>query len=798
MLILKKNTQKGVALIFALAISVIILLMTFLLFALSHSNLTLIKHQKKKLENDASLQEVFDSNILSSSNSSDFNYDTNTLPLSNTTENLALSDGVQYSLEKSNSSINNSQNTRFDSFIEPENGYTMRVIDYYVKMSLENNEKNITIKVPSDTHVSQDSSIDRSSISLNIPAINFNNLYTSQLDSGSSTFIDTKVGYVGNLVVDNTNYRVTFTDTNGVSNSLDLPNTFNSGSFALSQGWYLNDGSWEISIGVYDPDTTNGCVIKAPLVDLLSDISTLVCVSLDAKDVDEDGARYPNPTNYPVCVKNERYPFGHICQEDGILFIADKNNARALPFQRSGDWRVYYPSSDWVAPYTQGARYSDGDLVAYDGIVFRSTQNNQNRDPFSDNDWRVNGIYVWNDKVRYLSGDIVTFNGDFYQARRTNEGNSDSPTDTRDWTNIGSTLEQSNINQLPQQAQANVSAGTTVNDYQPINIVFPYRDESPSQAQLNCEGEYPPINTNTFSQCIDGQVYNTGDTCYENNMLFTAQDYTTDSPFNRPNEWRLDIPTEADTGLDWVVPYSNNVMYVDNVTRVIYDGRRFTNSYWINEGTTPYESHSWIVDGIYGWHEDIQYRVNEVVIRDGNFYRANGWNKDSDPLTNSTNFWDDWENLGSTYNNQTAEEALNSCGASNINNVVVQFNLGDNLFRDRNGNGDYLTTDMQNLPNGFGLYGDSNPTTVSYTLSGSLFDAASLIYVTDENGWVPLYNPDAQGETLVRDWGDKNATIFINTDYGNIPSGDYDLTIDLEYSLNEQTYQGSSSYSITI
>ncbi|AEI36627.1 hypothetical protein [Francisella salina] len=783
------KSQQGVALIAAISIATIMLVVSYTLFNISYSNSVLSKNQTEKIHKMSSMQEAFTNSIANSS----FDYSEN-LILPEIAEYRDIESG-KYFYETTNSDLNEAS-LQVKPFILAGDGYTTRALDYYIKLTINNYEKNVNIRVISNKYISQDNVIDRSSISLNIPAVDYHALSQIQLNS-NDTLTNADVGYIGDLSINNDN-ELTFTNTDGSKHYLNLPSNF-TGIFNLSQGWLLNNGVWEVSIGVYNINSSQGCIIKSSLDDFIADISALECVPIEEDtDIDYEGARYPNPAGLPICVENDRYRQGDICQEDGILFIANKNNARALPFQRSNDWRVYYPDSDWIAPYTQGARYSDGDLVAYDSIVFRSTQNNQNRNPFRDNDWRVNGIYAWNEQVRYLSGDIVTFNGDFYQAKRTNKGNSDSPTDTRDWTNIGSTLEQSNINQLPQQAQANVSAGTTVNDYQPINIVFPYRDESPSQAQLNCEGEYPPINTNTFSQCIDGQVYNTGDTCYENNMLFTAQYYTTDSPFNRPNAWRLDIPTQADTGLDWVVPYGNNVMYADNVTKVIYDGRRFTNSYWINEGTTPYENDSWIVDGIYGWHEDIQYRVNEVVIRDGNFYRANGWSKNSDPLTNSTNFWDDWENLGSTYNNQTAEEALNSCGASNINNVVVQFNLGDNLFRDRNGNGDYLTTDMQNLPNGFGLYGDSNPTTVSYTLSGSLFDAASLIYVTDENGWVALYNPDAQGETLVRDWGDKNATIFINTDYGNIPSGDYDLTIDLEYSLNGQTYQGSSSYSITI
>lgn len=80
-------------------------------------------------------------------------------------------------------------------------------------------------------------------------------------------------------------------------------------------------------------------------------------------------------------------------------------------------------------------------------------------------------------------------------------------------------MEQEEINTLAPQIQKIVSAGMSALSFTPEEIVFPYRQEYPSQELLNCIGQYPSIDTSVYNQCIQGKVYNTGDMCYENNML---------------------------------------------------------------------------------------------------------------------------------------------------------------------------------------------------------------------------------------------------------------------------------------
>ena len=759
-----RNNQKGVALVFVLLIVVIMMLMAYSLFALSHTHTLIAVNQKKIIGKQISFQKAVKQTI----KNIDLSYISNkSIPELETTETLP--EGTSFDVTISNSMIQKSSNKRFDSFVIPENSYTMRSIEHYINVTLGNNSKDILIRVPSSTSISPDKSIDKSLIYLNIPTVNLNNLDSSKLNS-ENTFNNNATGYIGNLSVNNGN--VIFTDTSGISKTLKLPDSFDADSFALSQGWHLNNGSWELSIGVYNSDTTKGCVIKSSLQYFLTSFTELKCIDFDEVDYG-DFAKYPDINGFPICIDGDRYSNGDICHEDGILFIAIRTTAK-LPFMQPGRWRAYYPDSKWIAPYTQGARYSKGSLVVYDGVLFKNNINNQRINPFYNKNWSVEGIYPWHKKVGYVSGDIVTYQDNFYQAKRTNKGQSDYPEDTRDWTKIGSTYHHK-----------------TTSEYKPYDIVFPYREDNPSQESLNCTGEYPSIDTSLYNQCIAGQTYLKDVMCYENNMLFVAQYYTQKSPFFEPNAWRLYIPRP-----NWVIPYSNNVMYGNKVTKIIYDSRRFVNQWWINAGENPYEDGSWKIDeGIYEWHKDIEYRTDDVVIKNGNFYRDNWDNRNRNPISNSLNTWDEWENLGSLYNDQTAEEVIKSCGVYIDNEKKVsKIILGDELFFDSSGN--YLIANMANVPAEFKHYGESNPTSVNYELSGSLFDQISLLYVTDPNGWSAISNPPSQGSTFVRDWGDSNGVVFLHT--ARVDPGDYTLNITFEYVIDSQIYRGSKSYDIEL
>ncbi|MED7787652.1 hypothetical protein [Francisella sp. 19X1-34] len=789
----KHNQQQGAALVLAIVIAVVLFLMAFMLFALSSSSLKLVQGQRNLLDNKVSTHQMFRNAIVNNS----FEYTQNIVPGINSGSS-SFANGT-YNFEIRNNHIDDSSNQRFNSFIVPESGYTMRTIDYYLTLAADNSQKSINIRVPSNTQRSRDTSVNKSTITLNIPAVNRGALSATQLDNGS--FTQAGVGQVGSLTIDNNNHILTFTNVDGTSSSsLSLPNDFDAGDFALSQGWALENGAWRLSIGVYSTSGLQSCIIQAPLESVLADISALECVSfVRNSDDDIDGIRYPNPVNFPICVEGESYSQGDICSEDGILFEANAA-ATGLPFTNNTNWRIYYPNSQWISPYTQGGIYDIGDLVVYDGIVFRVTQNEETQDPYDGGSWEVgSGIYEFNENIdKYPAGSVVLYQENFYRKR--NNSSKKEPTRTQHWDNLGPTLEQEEIDQLSSELQAILSAGMSALDLTPAQIIFPYRNQDPTQEYLNCQGEYPPIDTSVFKQCIDGEVYNTGDICYENNLLFEAQWWISQSPFNISNNseaWLVSIPDSAITGLDWVVPYSNNVSY-NTGTKVIFDGRRFVTTRVTSKTNSPYDNNekdAWKIDGIYEWSNQIRYLENDIVIREGNFYinRQNG-QYGNDPLDVNNPDWDEWENLGPTYNGQTVEEALNSCGPKRIaTNTVIEFDLADNMSVYT---GSYITTNMLDLPNDFKLYGDSNPTSVHYELSGSLFDQISSISVTDDQGWRSIANPPSQGDTLVRNWDDNNIPMLFDT--SGLSRGRYDLNVTLEYTIDGQKYEGSKSYTVRV
>ncbi|MEY8765247.1 MULTISPECIES: hypothetical protein [Francisella] len=647
------KSQQGVALIAAISIATIMLLVSYTLFNISYSNSVLSKNQTEKIHKMSSMQEAFTNSIANSS----FDYSEN-LILPKIAEYRDIESG-KYFYETTNSDLNEAS-LQVKPFILAGDGYTTRALDYYIKLTINNYEKNVNIRVISNKYISQDNVIDRSSISLNIPAVDYHALSQIQLNS-NDTLTNADVGYIGDLSINNDN-ELTFTNTDGSKHYLNLPSNF-TGIFNLSQGWLLNNGVWEVSIGVYNINSSQGCIIKSSLDDFIADISALECVPIEEDtDINYEDARYPNPLNFPMCIAREIYNKGNICHEDGILFIAHTNNAQGLPFENAANWRVYYPDPDWVAPYTQGAYYSVGDLVVYDSILFENTQDGENQDPSNSNSgWQVNGIYGFSKNIdKYAKGEVVIYNGEFFQ--KTSNSKNKSPNNTRHWENLGSTLTQDEIDQLPTELQGQVIAGMSATDIKPYNIIFPYRDEITSpysnnilaQEYLNCNGAYPSIDTSIYKQCINGNQYNTGDICYENNQLFIAQYWTTRSPFN-DSSWRIYTPPNS----DWVVPYSGNITYGDTSIKVIFDGKRFVNKWWASKGFDPYNSNVWKVDDIYKWHDSITYMANDIVIRNGTFYSAKWENKFEDPLYSGK--WGAWSSLGNTYNGQTAQEILSYC-----------------------------------------------------------------------------------------------------------------------------------------
>lgn len=708
--------------------------MGFTLFALSGSLLKLDKGRRSYLENQVSVHQMFRNAVTNKS----FQYTQNIVPgIDSGSSNFT---NGTYEFEIRNNHMDDNANQRFNSFIVPENGYTMRTIDYYLSLNSGNNQRNISIRVPSNTQRSRDTALNKSTIALNIPAINFSNLSDQQLLSGNIASTQTQVGHVADLeIVNNNTLRLTLTDRS--EQELTLGNDIDPNTFALTQGWRLVDGVWRLSIGLYDTaNSVEGCVIEDFWSSYLSGFSSLNCVDLGLQlTAPIIGRRYPDPTGFPMCEENVSYAQGHVCQEDGILFKANVSNAKGLPLTNNTDWRIYYPSSDWVAPYTQGGVYDIGNLVVYDGIIFRVTKNEETQDPYVGEWGKEDGIYEFDENVeKYPTGSIALYEENFY--RKKNNSSKKLITNPQHWENLGSTLEQEEIDNLNSDFKSLVSEGMSVADAQEnTKIVFPYREQDPSQELLNCVGSYPPIDTDTYDQCINGEnTYQSGDMCYENNMLFVPNWYTQLSPYHNPSAWRVYIPS-----LNWVVPYSVNVVY-ESGTKVIFDNKRFETTRRTEKSSDPYgnDKDVWKIDGIYEWDNRIRYLENDIVIRDGNFYRnrQNG-QVGYDPLDVNSPWSDEWENLGSTYNNQTTEEVLNSCAAyyqvdgdQNNSGGDVITELVYNLFDSTVGSGD---TETRYSPEGTPLA----------NLAG---DTATLIASEDlSNGEIRMFLTSDQRQSIL-------------------------------------------------
>lgn len=177
----------------AIVIAVIFLSMSYLVYSLTHSNFLLRRMATQNLQDRIALQQQFGGAISGST----LTYESNTPPSGST----AIS----------NNHISNAENARFNSFIVSEPGFVMRTIDYYINIGNSLISKTAQVRVPSNTLSSRDAGLNRSSIALNVPAINFDSLQAQQLNSGSRALTDNRVGYVGDISIDSNSRILTLT-----------------------------------------------------------------------------------------------------------------------------------------------------------------------------------------------------------------------------------------------------------------------------------------------------------------------------------------------------------------------------------------------------------------------------------------------------------------------------------------------------------------------------------------------------------------------------------------------------------
>ncbi|MED7820246.1 MULTISPECIES: hypothetical protein [unclassified Francisella] len=556
MLIRKHNRNRnGFALVMAIVIAVIFLSMSYLVYSLTHTNLLLRRMTTQDLQDHIALQQQFGGAISGST----LTYESNTPPI------------------LSNNHIASAENVRFNSFIVSEPGFVMRTIDYYLNIGNASVSKTVQVRVPSNTLSSRDAGINRGSIALNVPAINFDSLQAQQLNSGSGAFADNRVGYIGDIAIDSNSEELTFSRPGFDDLTLDISNQLtNGGTYALSQGWRLNDGNWEVSLGVYDAsnNSESGCVITTSLNDFIANFNGQNCIALNNTGIivrpDQEflncfGA-FPNLDNFEECREREwwspedpppnpPYEIGDICHQDGILFIAIKRTVD-MPLRAEWAWRPFYPDDNWVQPYHPDVQYAIGNKIIFDGRRYiMNTTVDSGRDPYSKKGagWRVDDVYPWHNNITYKSGDIVIRDYQFYRAK-WEHSKKDPLTAGQwgEWAYVGY-----------------VNDDLTALDY--LNTCD--NTVTPTQQYLNCYGAYPA--TGGRESCSETGRYTRGDECVYEGLLMG----NVSLPFFTPttgwpggsdaNYWRVVYPNN-----NWVMPYNNNVRY--NVgARVIWRDKRF-------------------------------------------------------------------------------------------------------------------------------------------------------------------------------------------------------------------------------
>ena len=371
---------------------------------------------------------------------------------------------------------------------------------------------NARINTPSQ-YKPQQALIPQISQPVNIPVVILENLSNVQKNATNS-LNSAQAGYIGDIAVDNTNHQLIYTPnpaTTPDSFLLNFPSTPNNETYNLTQGWSLLNGEWILSLFIYSPNNygyqTN--ISLSALLNLASDdadnafsklswqliiipgpaeynalkqyiqgnyvtFDSQNFVSVAAIDSGNNKDPYNNPsqwrlvippTVYPKWNTNIQYLKGDIITENGIQYVAIKDNpnmppsnnwaqvlsstatpwksqaynpgdlvtdsdftfvnikkskANKTPLQQSKNWRVVATSSAPLA-YNTNVVYTQGQIINYDNQVFVNIATTSNN-PYQDKQekWRIilpeTPFPDYNPEVRYYKDDKVIFSGTTYQA----------------------------------------------------------------------------------------------------------------------------------------------------------------------------------------------------------------------------------------------------------------------------------------------------------------------------------------------------------------------------------------------
>ncbi|API87621.1 hypothetical protein [Francisella uliginis] len=626
-----RNNDNGTALVLAIVIAIIFLSMGYLVYSLTSYNLLLAQQENQSLQDRIAFHQQFVSTVSGST----LTYNSNIPPSGST----AIP----------NNHTTGAENARFDSFIIPEPGTAMRTIDYYMNVVSGQIAKTVQIKVPSNRQSSADRGLNKTSLALNIPAINFDNLQPQHFNSGSGELTDDRIGYIGDVSIDSNSEVLTLSRPGFADATLDVSNELtDGGSYALSQGWRLNDGNWEVSLGVYDTssNSASGCLIMTSLDDFTTNFSAQSCIPIaesltmpDYTYTDCFGT-FPILDKYSVCSSGNQYSAGDRCRENDTIYQAQSDTSDT-PSRDSVSWRIYYANSDWIQKYDGRAEYQIGDKVLFNDMRFvRISSPGQNRiSPFhrqNGDAWRVDDIYLWNDRITYQADDIVIFDYKFYRARRGSQGS--QPPNFFDWINLG--FHNDNKTALDH-----------------LNTC--YTTVTPTQDYINCFGVYPAVDGNEI--CSSSSDYNQGDQCIFEGALLEKWSWLGAWPGANVNWWRTVYPRS-----NWVMPYSQDLRY-DIGDKVIWRNKRFELVSNTGAGTNPGTTSSsgrvvWRVDDIYEWDPNVySYLEGDIVIHNkGIFYEARRDTMGEEPKRNPLAF-DRWRRIGKDFNGSKSKDFLGAC-----------------------------------------------------------------------------------------------------------------------------------------
>ncbi len=395
------------------------------------------------------------------------------------TNTPVLSSVKNYSSGNSNITVTSTVQSDLNDAIFPDSvalNNASAVLQYHVNMQVtaqtQHQAKYVAIvNAPSQYYQENDLS-PQDTQNVNIPSIILNNLDLAQ-KSSSETIENGNAGFLGALEIDNSGSvsgsgkQINYT-LKGTVNTYSLKFKDN-GNYLLEQGWYLEDGDWNLGILIYDKNT--GVVWQTSIgLTQLENLSTndtfstldwtqilgtttynpaLAYVLPDyvifdgqkfmaLDDIDPGDNPYEKPKDWRVIIAplsfpqfnaNIEYYAGDIVTDDGDKYVAesDINSNKDSPAAGGKDW-VIVPTttgSPWVSQ-----KYNPGEVVTYGGFTFVNIKkSNKKKNPFEQSkNWRIIPqnfqAIPYLDDIYYTEGLVVMDDNKYFVNIKGSDGKS--------------------------------------------------------------------------------------------------------------------------------------------------------------------------------------------------------------------------------------------------------------------------------------------------------------------------------------------------------------------------------------